>query len=191
MNGARDMTAAAYENRTGGLKIALLCVGVAVGMVGLSYAAVPLYQIFCQVTGYGGTTNRADAASASVLDREITIRFDGNTSKDMPWDFRPASEPVTLKIGETGLAFYEAHNNSDKPIVGTATFNVTPQQAGYYFNKIECFCFTEQRLEPGQRVDMPVTFFIDPEIADDPQLDSIKTITLSYTFFPKKEASSE
>lgn len=191
MNGAQGMTAAAYENRTGGLKIALLCAGVAVGMVGLSYAAVPLYQIFCQVTGYGGTTNRADAASASVLDRQITIRFDGNVSKDIPWDFKPVSEPVTLKVGETGLAFYEAYNNSDKPIVGTATFNVTPQQAGYYFNKIECFCFTEQRLEPGQRVDMPVTFFIDPEIADDPQLDSIKTITLSYTFFPKKEASSE
>jgi cytochrome c oxidase assembly protein subunit 11 len=191
MNGAQGMTAAAYENRTGGLKIALLCAGVAAGMVGLSYAAVPLYQIFCQVTGYGGTTNRADAASASVLDRQITIRFDGNVSKDIPWDFKPVSEPVTLKVGETGLAFYEAYNNSDKPIVGTATFNVTPQQAGYYFNKIECFCFTEQRLEPGQRVDMPVTFFIDPEIADDPQLDSIKTITLSYTFFPKKEASSE
>ncbi|GAK45017.1 cytochrome c oxidase assembly protein CtaG/Cox11 [Tepidicaulis marinus] len=191
MNGAQGMTAAAYENRTGGLKIALLCAGVAAGMVGLSYAAVPLYQIFCQVTGYGGTTNRADTASASVLDRQITIRFDGNVSKDIPWDFKPVSEPVTLKVGETGLAFYEAYNNSDKPIVGTATFNVTPQQAGYYFNKIECFCFTEQRLEPGQRVDMPVTFFIDPEIADDPQLDSIKTITLSYTFFPKKEASSE
>lgn len=192
------MTAGAAQHYGGaqgggksGLKIALACVVIVAGMVGLSFAAVPLYQIFCQVTGYGGTTNRAEAASAAVIEREMTVRFDGNVSNKMPWDFRPASDPVTLKVGETGLAFYEAHNNSDKAIVGTATFNVTPQQAGYYFNKIDCFCFTEQRLEPGQRVDMPVTFFIDPAIEDDPQLDSVKTITLSYTFFPKRDASAE
>ncbi|MGK2741489.1 cytochrome c oxidase assembly protein [Tepidicaulis sp. LMO-SS28] len=174
-----------------GLKIALACAVIVAGMVGLSFAAVPLYQLFCQVTGYGGTTNRAAGDAGAVIEREMTVRFDGNVSSKMPWDFRPASDPVTLKVGETGLAFYEARNTSDKAIVGTATFNVTPQQAGYYFTKIDCFCFTEQRLEPGQRVDMPVTFFIDPAIEDDPQLDSVKTITLSYTFFPKRDASAE
>jgi len=167
--------------------IAWACAALVAGMVGMAYAAVPLYQIFCQVTGYGGTTNQADAAPGLILDRDMTVRFDANVSRDLPWAFQPAHGPITLKVGETGLAFYRAVNNTDETIVGTATFNVTPAQAGYYFSKIECFCFTEQTLKPGQTVDMPVTFFIDPEIADDPDLDSVKTITLSYTFFPKKE----
>lgn len=168
---------------------ALLLAGLVAGMVGLAYAAVPLYQLFCQVTGYGGTTQTADVAPAAVLDRDVTVRFDANTNRGLDWEFKPVQVSQTIKIGETGLAFYQATNLSDQPLVGTATFNVTPQAAGYYFSKIDCFCFTEQRLEPGQTIDMPVTYFVDPEIADDPDLDSISTITLSYTFYPKPGAN--
>jgi cytochrome c oxidase assembly protein subunit 11 len=153
-------------------------------MVGLAYASVPLYRIFCQVTGYGGTTMAADAGSDVVLDRTVTIRFDANTARDMPWQFQAQQRRMTLKIGETGLAFYRASNPTAKAVTGTATFNVTPPQAGAYFNKIECFCFTEQTLEPGASADMPVSFFVDPAIVDDPELAGIGTITLSYTFFP-------
>lgn len=172
------------------LRVGLACAVVVAGMVGVAYAAVPLYRIFCQVTGYGGTTNQASAAPGLVLDRDMTIRFDANVSRTMPWSFQPLQTAVTLKVGETALALYRAHNPTDHPITGTATFNITPQQAGYYFTKIECFCFTEQTLQPGETVEMPVTFFVDPEIADDHELDSIKTITLSYTFFPKKDQAA-
>ena len=167
--------------------LALVCVAVVAGMVGMSYAAVPLYQLFCQVTGYGGTTQAADAAPDIVLDRKMTVRFDSNVSPHLPWRFHAAQGPVTLKVGETGLAFYRAENLSDRTIKGTAAFNVTPPQAGRYFTKIDCFCFTEQTLLPGESVDMPVTFFVDPSIADDPNLDSVTTITLSYTFFPMED----
>ncbi|MEQ9144109.1 MAG: cytochrome c oxidase assembly protein [Parvibaculaceae bacterium] len=171
-------------------RLALSLAGLVVAMVGMAYAAVPLYQIFCQVTGYGGTTNTADVAPATVLDRTMTVRFDSNVSRGLAWEFRPAEVSQELKIGETGLAFYRARNLSDEVLVGTATFNVTPQAAGYYFNKIDCFCFTEQVLQPGETVDMPVTYFIDPEVVDDKNLDHVNTITLSYTFFPKGEAAS-
>ncbi|PCJ69423.1 MAG: cytochrome c oxidase assembly protein [Rhodobiaceae bacterium] len=170
--------------------VGLLLVGMVVAMVGVSYAAVPLYKIFCQVTGYGGTTNTADVAPTTVLDRMITVRFDSNVNRSLAWDFAPAQVSQELKVGETGLAFFRATNLSDKVLVGTATFNVTPQAAGYYFNKIDCFCFTEQVLQPGETVDMPVTYFIDPEIADDKNLDYVHTITLSYTFFPKQAAAT-
>jgi cytochrome c oxidase assembly protein subunit 11 len=153
-------------------------------MIGLAYAAVPLYRIFCQVTGYGGTTQAADAGSEVVLDRMVTIRFDANTARGMAWNFQAEQRQMTLRIGETGLAFYRASNPTTKAITGTATFNVTPPQAGAYFNKIECFCFTEQTLEPGASADMPVSFFVDPAIVDDPDVASVGTITLSYTFFP-------
>lgn len=166
--------------------VAWACAGLVAAMLGLSFASVPLYRLFCQVTGYGGTTNQAESAPDVILDREMTVRFDANVGRDMKWDFAPAHGPVPVKVGDSGLAFYRAHNPTDETIVGTATFNVTPQQAGYYFNKIDCFCFVEQALKPGETVDMPVTFFIDPEIADDPALDSVTTITLSYTFFPKR-----
>jgi cytochrome c oxidase assembly protein subunit 11 len=148
---------------------------------------VPLYRIFCQVTGFAGTTQRADTMPDQVLDRSIKVRFDANVAKSMPWKFHPVQNEVDVKIGESTLAFYEAENLSGKPVRGTATFNVTPEAAGYYFNKIECFCFTEQILKPGQRVDMPVNFFIDPEIAKDPDARKITEITLSYTFFPVKD----
>jgi len=171
------------------LLVALCMTGIAFAMVGLSYAAVPLYQIFCQVTGYGGTTQRAERAPDTVLDRNITIRFDANVGRGMGWKFRPVQRSMELKIGESALAFYEAKNLTKTKLTGTATFNVSPVAAGRYFNKIECFCFTEQTLQPGARADMPVTFFIDPEIVNDPEARNIKEITLSYTFFPVKEGA--
>lgn len=158
-------------------------VAVVVVMVGLSYAAVPLYDLFCRVTGFGGTTQRAEMAPSTVLAQSMTIRFDASVNRSLPWRFSPPAEPVTLPIGESGLAFYHVENVSDSPIIGTATFNVSPPQAGYYFNKIACFCFTEQELAPGEQADLPVTFFVDPEIVNDPELKGVKTITLSYTFF--------
>ena len=152
-------------------------------MAGLSFAAVPLYRLFCQATGYDGTPKRAEAASIKTLDREITVRFDANLSSALGWTFQPAQREMRLKIGENALAFYSAANISPTPLTGTATFNVTPEIAGSYFSKVECFCFTEQRLEPGQKADLPVSFFIDPAIADDPDANAIGEITLSYTFF--------
>ena len=170
--------------------VATSCAAFVVGMVGLAYAAVPLYQLFCQVTGYGGTTQVAQASSTKVLEREITIRFDANTSRDLGWRFKPVQKQVTLKVGENGLAFFEATNLTSKKLAGTATFNVTPQIAGGYFVKTDCFCFTKQVLKPGERTDMPVSFFIDPAIIDAPDLKHVNTITLSYTFFPLRETAS-
>lgn len=171
--------------------VALSLAGVVAGMLGLSYAAVPLYDLFCRVTGFGGTTQRAEQAPDKVLDRTINVRFDGNVAQGMPWHFRPVQNEVTLRIGESGLAFYVARNESATPVRGTATFNVTPEVAGYYFNKIDCFCFTEQELKPGQQIDMPLTFFVDPEIVEDPDTRDITEITLSYTFFPLEEESAD
>ena len=169
-------------------RLAFGLLGIAVLMVGLSFAAVPLYRIFCQVTGYGGTTQRAEAPSATVTDREITVRFDATMSSDLNWSFQPAERRITLKIGENRLAFYKAENLSDEKLTGTATFNVTPEIAGSYFSKIDCFCFTEQTLQPHQKVDMPVSFYIDPAILDDPDASRIEEITLSYTFFRAPDA---
>jgi cytochrome c oxidase assembly protein subunit 11 len=162
---------------------ALICVAVVAGMVGLSFAAVPLYALFCQVTGFDGTTQRADGPAGRVLDRKVTIRFDANTN-GLDWRFRPMTRQVTLRVGETGEAVFRAENASTAPLTGTATFNVTPEQAGIYFTKIACFCFTEQTLQPGETLDMPVIFYVDPAIAEDDELDYVRTITLSYTFFP-------
>jgi len=170
--------------------LALALLALVAAMVGVSFAAVPLYRIFCQVTGYGGTTSSADVAPSTVLDRTMTIRFDSNVNSGLDWEFRPVEHSQDIKIGETGLAFYQARNLTDEVLVGTATFNVTPPSAGYYFTKIDCFCFTEQVLQPGQVIDMPVTYFVDPEIVDDKDLDHVKTITLSYTFYPKRDQAS-
>jgi cytochrome c oxidase assembly protein subunit 11 len=169
--------------------LALLGVFVA-GMGGMAYASVPLYEIFCRVTGYGGTTQVAKAESATVVDRVIRIRFDSNVNPALDWAFHPAQKSVDLKVGENALAHYRAENRGAETIVGTATFNVTPDKAGQYFNKIDCFCFTEQVLKPGQTVDMPVTFFIDPSIIEDPNLEDVTTITLSYTFFRAEDQSA-
>jgi cytochrome c oxidase assembly protein subunit 11 len=158
-------------------------VAVVVGMVGLSYAAVPLYRIFCQVTGFAGTPQVAKQASDVVTDRVMKVRFDSMVN-GLPWALQPVRREMRLRVGETGVAYYRAENLSDRPVIGTATFNVTPAKAGPYFNKVECFCFTEQRLEPGQVVEMPVSFFVGPEIETDINLDEVRTITLSYTFYP-------
>ncbi|MGE4244866.1 MAG: cytochrome c oxidase assembly protein [Parvibaculaceae bacterium] len=173
-------------------RTAIACGVVVVSMVGASYAAVPLYRLFCQVTGFGGTTQRAEAAPATSLDRKMAVRFDANVGHGLGWRFEPEQVRLDVRVGETSLAFYRATNLSQKPVTGQAVFNVTPPQAGYYFNKIECFCFTEQTLEPGQSVDMPVQFFVDPAIVEDKDLKNLGTITLSYTFYPagKPAASS-
>ena len=163
--------------------IAGVCLAFFGGMVGMAYAAVPLYAMFCQMTGYGGTTQRVEQYSDRILDREITVRFDANTS-GLPWDFKPVARAMTMKIGETAQAHYTATNLFDTPTAGRATFNVTPELAGSYFNKVECFCFTDTTLKPGETIDMPVVFYVDPDIVDLPELKDITTITLSYTFFP-------
>jgi cytochrome c oxidase assembly protein subunit 11 len=166
---------------------ALLCAGIFVSMVGMSYAAVPLYNIFCRVTGYAGTTQIAYAAPTEILDRAMQIRFDANVARQMPWDFEPVVPTMMVRVGETAIAYYRATNNSDRAVRGTASFNVSPDKAGSYFSKIECFCFTEQVLAPGESVDMPVTFFVDPDLVEDKNLDDVATITLSYTFFEVAE----
>jgi len=170
---------------------AVVAAGVVVGMMGAAYAAVPLYQMFCQVTGFGGTTQVAEKAPVAAGERVITVRFNADTARGMPWQFRPQQRAVSLKVGEQALALYEAVNPTDRRIVGTSTFNVTPLKAGPYFSKIECFCFTEQALAPGQSVDMPVSFFVDPEISNDRNLDDVKTITLSYTFFEVADGTAK
>ncbi len=164
--------------------IAVSCLAFFAGMIGMSYAAVPLYQIFCQVTGYGGTTQRVEQASDRILDRKITVRFDANTAGGLPWDFAPVQRDITMNIGETVKIAYEAKNLFGESARGRATFNVTPQFAGAYFNKMECFCFTDTELKPGETLDMPVVFFVDPDIVDAPEMNDLHTITLSYTFFP-------
>ena len=164
-------------------KTAAQLVGVVVLMGGLAWASVPFYDWFCRVTGFGGTTGVASAGSDEVLEKTIKVRFDGSKERDMPWEFKPVVREMEIKIGETGLAFYEAYNPTDKPIAGQASYNVTPYSAGAFFEKIACFCFEEQVLQPGERVQMPVTFFVDPEIVDDRDGKFVHTITLSYTFY--------
>ena len=162
-----------------GLSLAALVVG----MVGLSYAAVPLYDLFCRATGYGGTTMVATEVPNQIGEREMTVRFNADVNRDLPWRFHPVKGSVTVRLGEPTLAFYRVENTSDRLMVGTATYNVTPLTAGEYFSKIDCFCFTEQVLQPGEVAELPVSFFVDPSIADDPKMDRINTLTLSYTFF--------
>lgn len=163
---------------------------IAAGMLALGYAAVPLYRLFCQVTGFGGTTQRATEAEADLAARmaasaggaTYSIRFDANTSSELPWQFKPVQVTDTVSIGQRDMATYTAKNISDVPITGSATFNVEPEQAGKYFNKIQCFCFTEQTLQPGQEVTMPVLYYVDPAALDDPNMQGVEQITLSYTF---------
>ncbi len=165
-------------------RTAAIAASVAASMLGLAYASVPLYALFCQTTGFGGTTQRADAAPATTSDRSISVRFDANTASSLNWTFNPEQLEMKVKLGEQGMAFYRATNTSSRSLTGTAVFNVTPVSAGAYFNKIQCFCFTEQTLAAGQSVDMPVVFFVDPALADDADTKLIDTITLSYTFYP-------
>lgn len=157
--------------------------GVVLVMGSLAYASVPFYDWFCRVTGFGGVTQQADAGSDVILDKTIRVKFDASKDRNMMWDFKPHQLEMEIKIGETGLAFYEAYNPTDRPIAGQASYNVAPYEAGGFFSKIDCFCFTEQVLMPGERVDMPVTFFVDPEIIKDRDAKFVKEITLSYTFY--------
>ena len=181
--------AAARSNTRLAVALAAVC-GV---MVGASFAAVPFYSWFCQVTGYGGTTNVAAAAAPAVVDREVTVSFDANTAPGMPWEFRPKQQSMKLRLGETGLAFYEAYNPTDTVVAGQAGYNVVPFEIGSYFDKIACFCITMQLLQPHERVEMPVTFYVDPAMLDDIESRGITEITLSYTMFraelPEAEAS--
>ncbi|MBM3545863.1 MAG: cytochrome c oxidase assembly protein [Alphaproteobacteria bacterium] len=167
-------------------RVAAMVGGVAVGMFALAYASVPLYQLFCQVTGYGGTTQRAEAAPDHTIDRWMTVSFNADVAPDLGWSFRPMERSVRVRVGEPMLVHYVAENIGREPVVGTATFNVQPSKIGAYFSKLECFCFTEQVLKPGEKVEMPVTFFIDPDMVKDRHLDNLGAVTLSYSFFRAK-----
>lgn len=175
------MSTASGKNRRA-TAIVLTC--VVAGMVGLSFASVPLYRLFCKVTGYGGTPKTEDVAqSETISDEMITVRFDSNVSSKLPWDFKPVQHEIQVRLGEETLIHYSAENRSADPVVGMATYSVTPFKAAPYFNKIDCFCFTEQRLNPGEKVSMPVLFYVDPEIFKDPGTKDVRKITLSYTFY--------
>ena len=169
-------------------RIGLLCSGLAVFMLGLSFAAVPLYDAFCRLTGFGGTPRSVTLSAVPghgapiILAREMEIRFDANIAPDLPWHFAPNASKLVVKVGDIFTTSYRARNLSNEDVIGRATFNVVPEQAAYYFSKIQCFCFQEQKLKAGQEVDMPITFFVDPDIAKDSHLDDIKSMTLSYTF---------
>ncbi len=163
-------------------RTAIQLAAVGVTMAGLSFAAVPFYDWFCRVTGFAGTTSVAEAPSDVIMDQTIQVRFDASREAGMPWEFKPVQRSMTVRLGETGLAFYEAYNPTDRVVAGTASYNVTPDSAGGYFTKIACFCFTEQILQPGERVMMPVTFYVDPSIMDDEDGKHVAQITLSYTF---------
>jgi cytochrome c oxidase assembly protein subunit 11 len=179
MRGRPDAETLARRNR----RVALAAFGFVGFMVGVSFAAVPLYDLFCRVTGYNGQPMIGQAAPATPGEQIMTIRFDANTQPGLPWEFRPQAPTLRLRVGEEGVAFYVARNLSNRPVTGVSTYNVTPDIAGRYVHKTACFCFEEQTLEPGQRVDMPLAFWVDPRIAEDPQTRGIRTVTISYSFF--------
>ncbi len=175
-------------------RVALIALSGALAMLGLGYASVPLYRLFCQVTGFGGTTQRIDEAAAAevkAIASTISIRFDANIERGMPWHFRPERVTETVSLGGRRMAIYLARNTSDRPVTGRATYNVEPEQAGKYFSKVQCFCFTEQTLQPHQEVRMPVVYFIDPKILSDPDTKDVEQITLSYTFHPVAEEAGK
>ena len=177
-----DVATAPKKPRNNGA-VVFMCLSFVVGMGAMSYAAVPLYRLFCQVTGYNGTTQRVDQVSSVVLDRTMRVTFDANVAPGLQWEFKPVEREVNPKIGETIQVNFIAENRSNETQRGQAIFNVTPELTGIYFNKIECFCFTEQTLQPGETVEMPVVFFVDPDIAENGDLDTVRDITLSYTFY--------
>lgn len=177
--------AASRRNR----KVAIACVGALALMVGAAYAAVPAYRAFCQVTGFDGTVRKAEAAPTQVLDKTLLVHFDTNVRGDLPWEFKAEQLSQTLRIGETGTAFFKVTNTSERPITGRATYNVVPEQAGPYFRKLECFCFSDQTIQPGQTVEFPMIYFVDPEYAQDFETRGKGEITLSYTYFPSPTAA--
>jgi cytochrome c oxidase assembly protein subunit 11 len=170
-----------WQRLEGKHKTAAQATALVAFMAGMGWAAVPLYDLFCRVTGYGGTT-QVGTGSERILDQTIRVRFDASKARDFPWEFRPVERTMEIRLGETGIAFYEAYNPTNEPIAGTASYNVTPYDAGLYFTKIDCFCFQHQVLQPGERVEMPVVFYVDPDILDDREARGTHTITLSYTF---------
>ena len=172
-------------------RVAFMAASIVFTMLGLSYAAVPFYKAFCKATGFGGTTQRADKAPDKASAQTIIVRFDANTSTDLPWDFHARQTEMTVKVGEQAMAYYDARNLSKETLTGTAVFNVSPPGAGAYFDKIQCFCFTKQTLKAGEAEELPVTYFVDPAILDDPDAKNIKEITLSYTFYPATAASTD
>lgn len=180
----RELTPAQRRNK----RVALICGVAFVGMIGASYAAVPIYRAFCQLTGFDGTARRAEAAPGAVLAQKLTIRFDANVRGGLPWSFEADQTSQEVKIGETKIATFKVTNNSDQPVTGRAVFNVVPEQAGAYFNKLQCFCFSDQTIGPRQTVDMPVLYFVDPKYASDFETKGKKEVTLSYTFFPAVDA---
>ncbi|ODT83401.1 MAG: cytochrome c oxidase assembly protein [Pelagibacterium sp. SCN 64-44] len=186
-----ETTAPLHPDRAGrsNNRVGLTLAGVAVAMVGLAFASAPLYQLFCQVTGFGGTPQVAADNPKGVIAREMKVRFDVNVDRALPWTVKAAA-PVTDRIGTVDNVNYIATNNSDRPMTGQAIFNVVPENAGIYFNKIECFCFTEQTLQPGETVEMPIVFFVDPDLDDNHELATIKEITLSYTFYASDNEGS-
>ncbi|MEM7398724.1 MAG: cytochrome c oxidase assembly protein [Pseudomonadota bacterium] len=189
MTDKNDTGSEPRERRDKSAFVALVLTGVVAGMVGLTFAAVPLYRMFCQATGFGGTPQVAEAAPDTILERTIKVRFDAHVAKDLPWEFKSEQRSVDVRIGESALVFFKAENVTDKPVGGTAGFNVVPEIAGRYFTKIECFCFKQQTLAAGQSIDMPVTFFVDPKIVEDESAKNIEEITLSYTFYRSDDPS--
>jgi cytochrome c oxidase assembly protein subunit 11 len=175
------------ENIKGKNRTAILLVVAAFAMLGLGFASKPLYDTFCKITGYGGTTRQAQVNTSPVIDRDMRVSFDSNVSADLPWSFKPDVPYVDVKVGQSTLAYYKVTNTSDQPVTGIATFNVTPIKAAPYFTKTECFCFTEQTLQPGETVDFPVIFYVDSLIEEERRNDDVKDITLSYTFFESEE----
>ena len=171
-------------------RTALFCALGFFGMVGAAFASVPLYRAFCQATGFDGAVRRAEVAPTKVLDRSVAVRFDANVN-GLPWDFKAEQVSQTIKIGDTGLAFFKVTNTSARPLTGRAVYNVVPEQAGLYFQKLECFCFTDQTLQPGQTMDFPVVYFVDPRFASDPDTRNATEITLSYTFYPSTKGQPE
>ncbi|MDG2521095.1 cytochrome c oxidase assembly protein [Caulobacter segnis] len=182
--GRSELTPQQKRNR----RVALICAAGFFGMVGAAYAAVPLYKMFCQVTGFDGTVRKAEAAPGKILDQKVTIRFDANV-RTLPWDFSTEQVSQEINIGATGLAFFKVTNNGDKPMTGRAAYNVVPEQAGPYFQKLECFCFNDQTIQPGQTVEFPVVYFVDPRYAEDFETKGKEEITLSYTFFPSTKVA--
>lgn len=175
------------DNLKGKNRTAILLVIAAFAMLGLGFASKPLYDTFCKITGYGGTTRQAEVNTSPVIDRDMRVSFDSNVSADLPWSFKPDVPYVDVKVGQSTLAYYKVTNTSKRPVTGIATFNVTPIKAAPYFTKTECFCFTEQTLQPGETVDFPVIFFVDSLIEEERRNDDVKDITLSYTFFESDE----
>ena len=183
------MTKTLKSKTSSSSKIGWSIVLLIIGMAMLTLASVPIYNLFCKITGYGGTTRYTPIASNKIGSKMMKIRFDANVDSNLPWQFQSEQNEVVIRVGENNLVFYSAENKTDQAIIGTAVYNVTPHKAGTYFNKIQCFCFEEQLLKPKQKMIMPVSFFIDPAIEDDPNLQDVDTITLSYTFYQVKRES--